>query len=172
MISAGGFLREGRFARFGTLTEMQHALDAARPEDAPSAVKERLQTLWPSHREALLRSLEVRMRERTTNLGRWLEERAEKEASDISTILEELENHIWAELEEAEQPQLELFSTPEREQFERNKGALWERLESIPEEIEREIEAIRARYADPTPRLFPVAVTYLIPEKIARDETH
>ncbi|MDQ3316621.1 MAG: DISARM system SNF2-like helicase DrmD, partial [Actinomycetota bacterium] len=170
LISAGGFLREGRFARFGTLTEMQRALDAALPEEAPTAIKERLQTLWPSHREALLRSLEVRMRERTANLGRWLEERAEKEASDMRTILEELEKHIWAELEEAEQPQLELFSTPEREQFERNKGALWERLESIPEEIVRETEAIRARYAEPTPRLFPVAVTYLIPEKIAREE--
>jgi hypothetical protein len=110
------------------------------------------------------------MRDRTANLGNWLEERANKEASDMRTILEELESSIWAELEEAEQPQLELFSTPEREQFERNKGALWERLESIPDEIERETQAIRARYADPTPRLFPVAVTYLIPRKIAREE--
>jgi hypothetical protein len=40
----------------------------------------------------------------------------------------------------------------EREQFERNKGALWDRLESIPEEIERETAAIRARYADSAPR--------------------
>jgi superfamily II DNA/RNA helicase len=170
LISAGGFLREGRFARFGTLTEMQRALDAALPEEAPEALKERLQRLWPSHQEPLLRSLEVRMRDRTANLGNWLEERADKEASDMRTILEELESNIWAELEEAEQPQLELFSTPERDQFERNKGALWERLESIPEEIERETQAIRARYADPTPRLFPVAMTYLIPRKIAREE--
>jgi hypothetical protein len=43
LISAGGFLREGRFARFGTLTEMQRALDAALPEEAPEALKERLQ---------------------------------------------------------------------------------------------------------------------------------
>ncbi len=110
------------------------------------------------------------MRERTGGLGRQLEERAEKEAADTRAILEELESSIWAELED-EPAQLELFSTPERDQFERNKGALWARLESIPEEIERETEAIRARYADPTPRLFPVAVTYLIPEKIAREET-
>ncbi len=170
LISAGGFLREGRFARFGTLTEMQRALDNAFPEEAPEAIEQRLQGLWPSHQEPLLRSLETRMRDRTANLGRGLQERAEKEASDMRTILEELERSIWAELEEAEQPQLELFSTPEREQFERNKGALWERLERIPEEIERETTAIRARYADPTPRLFPVAVTYLIPNKIAREE--
>jgi superfamily II DNA/RNA helicase len=171
LISAGGVLREGRFSRMN-VGETRSALDDALPDDAPESVKERLQSLWPSHRDPLVRSLEIRMRDRTANLGRWLEERAEKEASDMRAILEELENHIWAELEEAEQPQLELFSTPEREQFERNKGALRERLESIPEEIERETEAIRARYADPTPRLFPVAVTYLIPEKIAREEDH
>ncbi len=171
LIAAGGLLREGRFARFGTLREMQHALDAALPDEAPEAVKERLRDLWPSHREQLLRSLEVRMRERTGGLGRLLEERAEKEAADTKAILEELERSIQEELEEAEQPQLELFSTPEREQFERNKGALWDRLESIPEEIERETGAIRARYADPTPRLFPVSVTYLVPEKIAREES-
>src|SRR5215210_1116710 len=77
LISAGGYLREGRFARFGTLTEMQGALDAALPEEAPEVVQERLQRLWPSHKEALLRSLEVRMRDRTANLGNWLKERAD-----------------------------------------------------------------------------------------------
>lgn len=168
LITAGGVLREGRFSRLN-VGETRDALDAALPDDAPEAVKERLQGLWPSHREPLLQSLEARMRDRTANLGRWLDERAEKEAADMRAILEELESSILTELED-ESAQLELFSTPEREQFNRNKDALWKRLESIPEEIERETEAIRARYADPTPRLFPVAVTYLIPEKIAREE--
>ncbi len=169
LIFAGGLLREGRFARFGSLRETQSVLDSALPNEPPEAVKERLNALWSSHREGLLRSLEVRMRDRTANLGRWLEERAEKEAGDTRVILEELEKSIRTELED-EPAQLELFSTPEREQFDRNKGALWARLETIPDEIERETRAIRARYADPTPRLFPVSVTYLIPEKIAREE--
>lgn len=169
VITAGGILREGRFSRLN-VGETRRALDEALPDEAPETIKERLRRLWPSHRDGLLRSLEARMRDRTANLGRWLDERAEKEAADMRTILEELEQSIQAELEEAEPAQLELFTTPEREQLERNKGALWERLEIIPEEIERETNAIRARYADPTPRLFPVAVTYLIPEKIAREE--
>lgn len=37
----------------------------------------------------------------------------------------------------------------------------------IPEEIERETEAIRSRFADPQTLTFSVAVTFLIPEKIA-----
>jgi hypothetical protein len=62
--------------------------------------------------------------------------------------------------------QLAGFSTAEREQFERNMSALQKRVEQIDTEIVREQAAIRKRYADPQPRLFPVAVTYLIPEHL------
>ena len=34
--------------------------------------------------------------------------------------------------------------------------------------IEKETEAIRARFADPQPRMFPVAVTFLVPEKMRK----
>lgn len=61
--------------------------------------------------------------------------------------------------------QLTLFDDPERDQFERNKMALKGRLKEIPGEIERETKALKARYADPQPRMFPVAVTFLVPER-------
>ncbi len=54
--------------------------------------------------------------------------------------------------------------------MERNKGSLWARLDQIPVEIEQEVARIRARYARTEPRLFPVAVTFLIPERLAREE--
>jgi hypothetical protein len=41
------------------------------------------------------------------------------------------------------------------------------RLQQIPAEIERETANLRARYRNPTPRLFPVTVTFLAPKKIA-----
>jgi hypothetical protein len=37
----------------------------------------------------------------------------------------------------------------------------------LPAELARETDAIRHRYADPQPRLFPVAVTFLVPEGLA-----
>lgn len=55
----------------------------------------------------------------------------------------------------------------EREQFERNVDALRARVRAIPGEIEREVEAIKSRFADPQPRMFPVAVTWLVPESMA-----
>ena len=62
------------------------------------------------------------------------------------------------------QPQLELFTTPEREQLERDRSALERRLDELPGEMEQEEVRIRARYASPSPRLFPVSVTYLVPQ--------
>ena len=43
------------------------------------------------------------------------------------------------------------------------------RLGENPREIEKKTEAIRARFADPQPRMFPVAVTFLVPAKLARE---
>jgi hypothetical protein len=44
--------------------------------------------------------------------------------------------------------------------------ALHKRREQIPSEILAEQDAIRNRYAEPTHRLFPAAVTLLIPEGV------
>ena len=63
---------------------------------------------------------------------------------------------------------MELFNDPEREQFERNKDFLRSRVQEIPNEIEQETKAIRARFTDPQARMFPVAVTFLVPQKLAR----
>ena len=56
----------------------------------------------------------------------------------------------------------------EQEQFERNVDALRHRLQEIPQEIEKETEAIKARFAAPEPRMFPVAVTFLVPQRMAK----
>jgi hypothetical protein len=80
-----------------------------------------------------------------------------------------LKRSIEAELDEPEYRQLELFSDPEREQLERNKDFLRDRVKQIPGEILSETEAIRARFADPQARMFPVAVTFLVPQKFAKE---
>jgi hypothetical protein len=61
---------------------------------------------------------------------------------------------------------LELFTDVEKNQLTRNTQALRARLAQIPAEIAAEQEAIRGRYADPRPRLFPVAIAFLVPEKL------
>jgi hypothetical protein len=170
LLTAGGLIREGRFVRFGALRDMQRALDAATDLEPSTAVTQRLLDLWPRHAEALQHSLEARMKERTEGLQKALAERAEKEASDIRTILTELRRAIEAQLNDPSYAQAFLpgLAPAEREQFERNSDALRARVQAIPDEITHETAAITARFADPQSRLFPVAVTYLIPAKMAQ----
>jgi SMC interacting uncharacterized protein involved in chromosome segregation len=147
---------------------VQMALEAALPEAIPEAMQQRLRGLWDGHREPLLRSLEVRMGDRTTGLQKALQDRCEKEVADVTAILTELREGILQELQQPEVKQLELFSSAEREQLDRNLKSLEARAAQIPQEIEMETAAVRARFKDPTPRLFPLAITYLIPQKLVK----
>lgn len=168
VITAGGVIREGRFSRMN-VGEVKGALSSALPDSAPNAIRERLADLWEKHRGPLINSLQAKMEERTKSLERTLQERADAEVGKITEVLEELRRSISKELAAPEhQMQLELFTTTEREQFERNVDALRARVEQIPREIEQETAAIRARFSDPVPRLFPLAVTYLVPQKYAQ----
>ena len=166
IIAAGGHIKEGRFNRMN-VGQVSEALRSASDEEPSDEVKERLLELWDSLSSSLQQSLVARTNDRTKGLEKRLDERADKEAKDIESILLELKKSIEAELDDPEYKQLELFSDPEREQFERNKDFLRERLGQIPDEIKRETEAIKARFADPQSRMFPVAVTFLVPRKMA-----
>lgn len=168
LIVAGGALRQGRFERLN-VGQVQAALAAARDEAAPASFQEHATALWSQHEKPLRTALEARSREVTQSLQRTLSERAEKEIADVRAVLTELKRSIEASFSQPELTQLslDLFSDTEREQFEINMSSLKQRLAQIPHEIERETEAIKARFAEPTPRLFPVSVTYLVPEGIS-----
>jgi hypothetical protein len=133
----------------------------------PDHIQQQLVALWDAYADPLLQSLEVRQLERTTSLEKALQERCEKEVADITTIMNELRQSIETELTEAKQPeQLSLFSDTELDQYDRNRSSLAARLDQIPSEIEQETAAIRARFANPTARLFPLAITFLVPKKL------
>ncbi|QDV35675.1 DISARM system SNF2-like helicase DrmD [Tautonia plasticadhaerens] len=168
IITAGGSLKEGRFSRMN-VGQVAEALAAASDEEPSEATKGRFLKLWGDIAPSLQQALTARMGDRTKGLEKRLLERADKEARDIESVLLELKRAIEAELKESEYRQLELFSDPEREQFERNKDFLRGRVGQIPGEIERETAAIRARFADPQARMFPVALTFLVPSKIATE---
>jgi len=173
ILTAGGRLRDGRFARLN-VGEARAALMGATDEAVPRAIQERLTAARPGHADALQSALEARKNDRMAGLLRVLRDRETKETKDSAAILTELRRSILAELNAPEAQQLYLpdLKPAEREQFERNVDALRARAAEIPAEIERERAAIEARYAEPTAHLFPVAVTYLIPRSIAQRETH
>lgn len=166
VITAGGNLKEGRFSRLNVL-KIRQALESAVSEPVPDSLKQRLVERWDSYSEPLMKSLEMRMSDRTESLQKALQERCEEEVAKIAAILNELKQSIERELKESQKPiQLELFTNIEKEQFEKNRSSLQARIEQIPVEIEQETQAIRERFANPTPRLFPLAIVYLVPRKL------
>ncbi len=171
IIEAGGVLREGRFAMMN-VGDTSRALNAALLRAPSAAMQEKLLLLYPKHRESLARALESRMLDRTKGLERLLGERRDKEVADIRKILEELRRLIAEKIDVKGPQQLALgfegWTETEREQLERNMDSLRARLREIPAEIERETAAAAARFSDLQPRLFPVAVTFLVPQRLAR----
>lgn len=164
LIAAGGILIEGKLDRLN-VTQTADLLAAQTDRDAPESVKQRLTAMWPQLLKPLQSALDARGRDRTQSIQRQLAERAESEVAKVKAIFAELERAIRAELDDPRQ--LELFATyteMEREQARRNRDFLADRLRQIPGDLAREVDTIRKRYADPEPRLFPVAVTFLVPE--------
>ena len=166
LISAGGVIQEGRLERWN-VGQTADFLARAGTTDPSDSVRQRLATLWPQLARPLLAALEARGRDRTDSIRKQLADRAEDEAAKITAILRELEGSIREEIGRAPDAQLSLFTDAEREQEARNRDFLAGRLGELPAELNRETEAIRRRYADPQPRLFPVAVTFLVPEGLA-----
>ena len=173
VITAGGVIRQGRFRRFDTIGEMDKILAAATNEPVSERVQQQLTGIWPNIQTQVERSLEVRQQNLINGMTRQLAQRAEKEQRDIAAVLNELRSAIEGELGQLASPshqQLNLFESfneRERSQLRRNGEALQARLAEIPAEIEAEQAVIQARYADPQPRLLPVALAFLVPEKLA-----
>ncbi|MGA2329816.1 MAG: DISARM system SNF2-like helicase DrmD [Bryobacteraceae bacterium] len=166
VITAGGIIQEGRLERWN-VTQTAEVLAAALNAEPSDAIRHRLAALWPQLARPLLAALDARGRDRTDSIRKQLADRAEDETAKITAILRELETAIRTEIQRAPDPQLLLFSDAEREQEQRNRDSLAVRLSELPAELARETEAIRRRYADPQPRLFPVAVTFLVPEGLS-----
>lgn len=170
VIMAGGEIRAGRFARFDTLKQLHDAYRSATLQSAPEGTCQRLAALWPQHGEPLLKALETRMRERTKNLDTTLAARAEQEVAKFEAVLKELQRAIERELQTDVNPQMALWTDDEKSQRERDEQGLRRRLQEIPGEVQREAAHLRARFRDPSPRLFPIAVTYLVPPAVAQEQ--
>jgi hypothetical protein len=166
-ISAGGLIQDGKGLRRFNVGDTRSALEAGTSKEVSAKVKNELKAMWPKLETPLVQAMEARMKDRIESMQKLLEERKQKEIQDTRSVLNELKIMIERELAEPEYEQLELWSNSEREQYNRNVQALRLRLKQIPDELEKEIESVNKRYADPQPRLFPVAVTFLVPEKYA-----
>ncbi|CAI8970308.1 Helicase [Pseudomonas jessenii] len=173
IIISGGALIEGRFTRLN-VGETKAAFATATDYPVPPVIETRFQSLWEKNKDSLRSALDARMAERTKNLEKILDELAEKEVNKLKAVMTELQRNIRAELDRKDGVQLILDlggDEPGKQQRERDLSALRRRLTEIPDEIALESEHIRSRFANPSARLFPVAVTWLIPRRAVLEIT-
>ena len=169
LILAGGQLREGRFSRMN-VTETQATYAAAEAQGAPGFIEDKLKELWAKVEGPLLLAIEARMTDRTKNLQKFLDDRSEREVANVTAVMTELERSIHETLADKDDAQMQFdWTVEEKQQRERDLGGLRARLAQIPGELQREIKHLRDRYRDPKPRLFPVAVTFLVPPRAISD---
>lgn len=149
--------------------QTEAALALALDMPLPSTLRERMVPRLATAAEPLRAALQARAADRARNLRSTLELRARDEAGHVEATLTELAESIRREVLGEHGDQLVLLTGLEldagdRAQVARDVAALRDRLERIPEEIAAEQRAIAERYAEPVHRLFPAAVTLLVPE--------
>lgn len=169
LITAGGKLREGKLEPKG-VEEVRLWLDAAGASEPAGRVRSKFGDVWPNISDRLRRELDNRAKARVASLDGKLDTRATEEKEKVRAILTELERSIVGELDDPWWKQIGLFEQTEleRRQLEENVDGLRARLAQIPGEMEREIAAIDERFAKRQTHLFPVAVTWLVPQRMAR----
>ena len=141
------------------------AHDTAVPPRWPTGSIPRLQRAA----EPLRAALQARAGDRARQLTDTLARRAAEEQAHVEATLNELAATIRREALGEHGDQLQLITGLEldagdRRQVERDLQSLRARLDAIPAEIDAEQAAIARRYAEPAHRLFPAAVTLLVPE--------
>ena len=167
VITAGGILHP-RFSRLN-VGQVERVLSEQTDNSVVELEEWRLNEFYKENDidDHLRLALEARADDYSNRMRRLLEERADKEQRDIETILNELASKIKAGLDEPDMKQLDLpiFNDEDRSI---HRNALRARLDEIPDEIEREKEAIQKRFDNPKTRLFPVAITFLVPQRLNR----
>ncbi|MEU4174066.1 DISARM system SNF2-like helicase DrmD [Streptomyces sp. NPDC026589] len=179
ILYAGGWFGDtGRFRRWESVNTQREVLARALSHGSEAAphLKRRLAADFGTLRDPLRRSLDARAGELGRSLERRLADRRAEEERRINATLDRFDAGLRAKLaEEGDEigEQIALFQDREVTEVERRQYAddkeRWEaRLRSLEAERARELSAIAARYRDPSPHLFPVAVVFVVPAKEAR----
>ncbi|WP_156725261.1 DISARM system SNF2-like helicase DrmD [Streptomyces apocyni] len=172
IITAGGLITEGRLEQ-ARGEEIDSWLAAAHDELPDPSVLDRLTGLWDQTPHPLgarlARALRTRANTRFRSLESLLAKRCDEEVDGVRKVLAELDDSIRDRLDDKDHwEQVSLFEVAERTQLRADRQALKDRLAELPALVESETAALRRRWADPTPRWFPVAVTFLVPSALAR----
>lgn len=176
VLYAGGWAPEhGRFRRLDNLGTLGGILDRAitTGSAASGLVEKRLAERWPRVADGLLAAIDWRTATRHESLKRKLDQRQAAEQQRIIDNLDQFAATLRGALadDDAEDALFSLAvaakSKDELAQYRKDRQSWEERLSALEVERDREIAAVAARYRDPKPHRFPVAVVFVVPKREA-----
>ncbi|WP_446209803.1 DISARM system SNF2-like helicase DrmD [Micromonospora sp. IBSANI012] len=176
VLYAGGWAPEhGRFRRLENLGTLGGILDRALTtgSSASGLVEARLAERWPRVADSLLAAIDWRTTTRREALERKLDQRRETEQQRIIDNLDQFAATLRGALadDDAEDALFSVAvaakSKEELAQYRKDRQSWEERLSALEAERDRELAAVAARYRDPKPHRFPVAVVFVVPKREA-----
>lgn len=149
----------------GVRRAVEAALDPAGCRAATTEQQHRLAREWPVLSGALANDVTHRAGQRLEILRRQLESRAVDEVRRITGVFDQLETMLAGALggEGIRQLSFADLDVDERQQVDRDRVAWQARLDDLPAERERELQASAARYAGMRQLVFPFAVALVVP---------
>lgn len=153
----------GETEKKDVLQILEDSLAHPRLRDVPPAIVDRLKAHTARDVEDLLTHLERRATELTDRAKRKLEQRGEKEAAEMKTLLGEQRDRILKQFKQYETQQLSLFNAEEMRQIESDRRHWEVRVAQLETEILSEPERIRQTYQVKAERIEPVGIVYLWP---------
>jgi superfamily II DNA or RNA helicase len=166
---SGGDLKNSGFARISILGQLEEMAENSKPKEPTDKISEILKREFEFAEDEILSAVEARSKDRVQFVMKSLGRRQLKEKEDITNLLTELKDSIGREIDLQNLPkQLELpgMGLDERIQIRKDIDALARRIQTIPEELEKELAAVDGRYSDITHRTFPFAIEFIVPLKM------
>ena len=162
---SGGELKKDGFARITQVGRLETLFDESAPHTPTPSLLALLKERFDNAQKGIRLAADARSEDRLKFLTTTLERRKQSDVKDISDLLAELDKAIQKAISESRSIQLELWSDNEKMALRRDVEALRARRDRIPEERAKEIAAIEGRYSGLAHRTFPVAVTFILPER-------
>jgi superfamily II DNA or RNA helicase len=157
-------LEQPRFS--GLRAAVEGALEPSRCRLAFEEEKLHVVVRWPDIEPLLGEDVRVRAVERVTSLDRDLARRKDAEAKNTQAVFTQLRLTLEGALTAPEPVQLTFddLDQEERQQLDRDRQAWQSRLDGLDDELDRELAAIRRRYADVRELVFPFAIAICVPD--------
>ncbi len=145
---------------------VEAALEPATGRPAPAAARERLAQRWEELTPRLVEDLNARARAQKEALAADLARQFDRARSNTAAVFDQLRATLLGALQDPGDTQLSLdgLDPAERQQYDRDRRAWKDRLDTLDEARDRELGVLERRYGDVRELVFPFAVVLAVPD--------